>query len=300
LGDYWVSVVLGLIEGLTEFLPVSSTAHLRIGEALLNISLQDPYWKMYTIVIQLGAILAITVLFLGRIIEFFRTFPEGEDGRHRFWNHPLSLTAGAFVVTAVPSLLLVDSIGQHLESITFIAWALILGGIAMWVVDAWSVRHESRVADIEQMTLPQALWIGFCQIASAAFPGTSRSMATIAGGQLAGATRAAALEFSFLLSIPTMIAATLYDLAKAVWPQLHLPLASSPGMSVSRETLAPVVMNAHGWIVLAIGFAVSFLVALAVVEWFLQWVRGHGFVLFAVYRMTLGVLVLTLGARLGT
>jgi undecaprenyl-diphosphatase len=300
LNDYWVSVVLGLIEGFTEFLPVSSTAHLRIGEALFDISLQDPYWKMYTIVIQLGAILAITALFLGRIIEFFRTFPGGEDGRHRFWNHPLSLTIAAFVVTAVPSLLLVDSIGQRLESVPFMGWALIVGGVVMWAVDAWSVRHESRVADIEDMTLPQALWIGFCQIASAAFPGTSRSMVTIAAGQLAGATRSAALEFSFLLSIPTMIAATIYDLAKTLCPQLHLPLPASPWASAGHETLAPVVMNAHGWIVLAIGFVVSFLVALVVVEWFLQWVRGHGFVLFALYRLAIGILVLTLGARLGT
>jgi undecaprenyl-diphosphatase len=299
VNDYWVSAVLGLIEGLTEFLPVSSTAHLRIGEALFNISLQDPYWKMYTIVIQLGAILAITVLFLGRIIEFFRTFPRGEDGRHTFWNHPISLTAAAFVVTAVPSLLLVNSIGQRLESIHFIAWALIVGGIAMWAVDAWSVRHESRVADIEDMTLPQALWIGFCQIASAAFPGTSRSMATIAGGQLAGATRSAALEFSFLLSIPTMFAATVYDLAKSLWPQFHLSFAFFRGASAAHEALAPVVMNTHGWIVLAIGFVVSFLVALVVVEWFLLWVRGHGFVLFALYRLMVGVLLLTLGAQLG-
>jgi undecaprenyl-diphosphatase len=300
LNDYWVSVVLGLIEGLTEFLPVSSTAHLRIGEALLNISLQDPYWKMYTIVIQLGAILAIAVLFLGRIIEFFRTFPQGEDGRHTVWNHPLSLTAAAFVVTAIPSWLLVDSIAQHLESITFIAWALMVGGVAMWAVDAWSVRHDAPVADIEDMTLPQALWIGFCQIASAAFPGTSRSMATIAGGQLAGATRSAALEFSFLLSIPTMFAATVYDLGRTLRPQMHLSFGFLPGASPAHQALAPVVMNAHGWIVLAIGFAVSFVVALVVVEWFLQWVRGHGFVLFAVYRILVGALVLTLGARLGT
>jgi undecaprenyl-diphosphatase len=170
----------------------------------------------------------------------------------------------------------------------------------MWGVDAWSLRHASRVADIEDMTLPQALWVGFCQIASAAFPGTSRSMATIAAGQLAGATRAAALEFSFLLSIPTMFAATLYDLAKALWPQLHLPFPFVPGAATAHGPLAPIAMDLHGWIVLAIGFAVSFVVALIVVEWFLQWVRGHGFVLFALYRIVAGVLVLTLGARLGT
>ena len=303
MSDYWISVVLGLIEGLTEFLPVSSTAHLRIGEALLNISLQDPYWKMYTIVIQMGAILAITLLFLGRIIEFFRTFPHGEDGQQSFWNHPLTMTAGAFVVTAIPSFLLADSIGEHLESIQFIAWALIVGGIVMWVVDAWSARHESKVQDIEQMKMPQALWIGFCQIASAAFPGTSRSMSTIAAGQLVGTTRSAALEFSFLLSIPTMFAATLYDLAKALWParfhafSLRLGLGLGEG---SHQALTPVTIDVHGWVLLAIGFFVSFVVALGVVEWFLHWVRGHGFVLFALYRLVIGTLLLTLGVRLGT
>lgn len=303
MSDYWISVVLGLIEGLTEFLPVSSTAHLRIGEALLNISLQDPYWKMYTIVIQMGAILAITLLFLGRIIEFFRTFPHGEDGQQSFWNHPLTMTAGAFVVTAIPSFLLADSIGEHLESIQFIAWALIVGGIVMWVVDAWSARHESKVQDIEQMKMPQALWIGFCQIASAAFPGTSRSMSTIAAGQLVGTTRSAALEFSFLLSIPTMFAATLYDLAKALWPARFRVFSLRLGLGLgggSHQALTPVTIDVHGWVLLAIGFFVSFVVALGVVEWFLHWVRGHGFVLFALYRLVIGTLLLTLGVRLGT
>jgi undecaprenyl-diphosphatase len=296
LSDYWISVVLGLIEGLTEFLPVSSTAHLRIGEALLNISLQDPYWKMYTIVIQMGAILAITLLFL-------RTFPHGEDGQQSIWNHPLTMTAGAFVVTAIPSFLLADSIGEHLESIRFIAWALIIGGIVMWTVDAWSARHDPQVQDIEQMKMPQALWIGFCQIASAAFPGTSRSMSTIAAGQLVGTTRSAALEFSFLLSIPTMFAATLYDLAKALWPAQFQTLSRGFGLGLGRgshEALTPVTIDAHGWALLAIGFFVSFVVALGVVEWFLHWVRGHGFVLFALYRLMIGILLLTLGVRLGT
>ena len=291
MSDYWISVLLGLIEGLTEFLPVSSTAHLRIGEALLNISLQDPYWKMYTIVIQMGAILAITLLFLGRIIEFFRTFPHGEDGQQSFWNHPLTMTAGAFVVTAIPSFLLADSIGEHLESIQFIAWALIVGGIVMWVVDAWSARHESKVQDIEQMKMPQALWIGFCQIASAAFPGTSRSMSTIAAGQLVGTTRSAALEFSFLLSIPTMLAATGWDLLKSIHP-------SKSALAAGAIPVAEVHMNSQLWIVLAIGFVVSFIVALGVVEWFLAWVRRHGFTIFAVYRIILGILLLALGSRL--
>jgi undecaprenyl-diphosphatase len=293
-----VSVLLGIIEGLTEFLPVSSTAHLRIGEALFAIALDDPYWKMYTIVIQPGAILALTLLFTGRIIEFLRTFPQGEDGKHTIRNHPLTLTLAAFVCTAIPSLLLTNVIGAHLESLHAMALALIIGGVIMWVVDAWSVRHDAGVSDVEQMSLPQALWIGLCQIMSAVFPGTSRSMSTIAAGQLAGMTRPAALEFSFLVSIPTMFAATLYDLVKSLWPNFHVLSWRKPGVAGGgHATLAPVLMTGHGWVVLIIGFVVSFFVALGVVEWFLQWVRSHGFILFALYRILLGTALLLFGGR---
>ena len=139
------------------------------------------------------------------------------------------------------------------------------------------------------MTLSQALWIGFCQMFSAVFPGVSRSMSTIAAGQVAGMSRPTALEFSFLLSIPTMIAATGYSLLKVVRPGSH----GDPA-----ETLAPLIMTTHSWIVLVIGLVVSFAVALFVVEWFLQWVRRHGFVLFAAYRILLAVMLLVFGHRL--
>jgi len=287
LNSYLMSVLLGIVEGLTEFLPVSSTAHLRIAEALLQIDLTDTYWKMYTIVIQLGAILALCLLFLGRIIEFMRTFPKGENGNRTVWNHPISLTFIAFVCTSVPSLLLKKVVSKNLESLEVMALALLIGGVVMWVIDAWTVRHEAGVADVEEMSLWQAIWIGLCQTLSAVFPGTSRSMSTIASGQIAGLTRGAALEFSFLLSIPTMIAATGWDLYKEV---LHHPAA--------EEAVVPLVMTGERWVVLTIGFVVSFLVALGVVEWFLQWVRRHGLVIFAVYRIVLAILLLTVGRRL--
>ena len=287
MNSYFLSVLLGIVEGLTEFLPVSSTAHLRIAEALLHLDLTDAYWKMYTIVIQLGAILALCLLFMGRIIEFIRTFPKGENGSRNALNHPISLTLIAFFFTAVPSLLLKKVISKNLESITTMAYALLIGGVVMWIVDAWTVRHEAGTVDVEEMNLLQAIWIGLCQTLSAVFPGTSRSMSTIAAGQIAGLTRATALEFSFLISIPTMIAATGYDLYKEVLHKGHDVV----------ETTAPLVMNTERWIVLAIGFVISFIVALGVVEWFLQWVRKHGLVLFAVYRIVLGILLLTLGSR---
>jgi undecaprenyl-diphosphatase len=291
LNDYIISVLLGIVEGLTEFLPVSSTAHLRISEALLHINLTDPYWKMYTIVIQLGAILALLLIFTGRIVQFFRTFPQGERGDRTIWTHPISLTLIAFVVTAIPSWLLEKTIGKHLESLTVMALSLLIGGVVMWVVDAWSERREASTTDVEQMSLGQAVWIGFCQIFSGLFPGTSRSMSTIAGGQIAGLTRPAALEFSFLVSIPTMVAATGYEALKTLHPSHH-------HASEAVDNMTPLVMTGHGWIVLVIGLVVSFIVALGVVEWFLQWVRKHGFVPFAIYRIVLGILLLLFGARL--
>src|SRR5216117_990187 len=112
--DYLLSLFLGVVEGLTEFLPVSSTAHLRICEGLFHINLQDGFWKMYTIVIQLGAILALPVYFRHRILQFLRTFPNGESGNRTILTHPLSLTLIAFVVTAVPAWVLTKQIGKNL------------------------------------------------------------------------------------------------------------------------------------------------------------------------------------------
>jgi undecaprenyl-diphosphatase len=281
--DYLLSVFLGIVEGLTEFLPVSSTAHLRICEAFLHIDLHDGFWKMYTIMIQLGAILALPVYFWHRIVEFVRTFPRGQRGDRTIFTHPLSLTVIAFVVTAIPAWALTKVIGKNLESLWVMALALLIGGIIMWIVDA--VFTRPRTTHMEEMTLPQAIWIGAAQILSAVFPGTSRSMSTIAAGQIAGMSRPAALEFSFFLSMPTMAVATGYDFLKSVIPHHQ------------ESEIAPLTMTPHDWIVLAIGFVISFFVALAVVAWFMNWVRERGFVPFAVYRIVLGLGLLTLLMR---
>jgi len=288
LNPYLQSVLLGIVEGLTEFLPVSSTAHLRITEALMHIDLNDAYWKMYTIVIQIGAIFALALLFLGRIVEFIRTFPRGENNDRTLLNHPISLTLIAFAFTSAPALLLRKWSERNLGSIVAMALALLLGGIVMWVIDYWADRRDPDVTDIEQMTLFQAVWIGLCQALSAIFPGTSRSMSTIAAGQLVSLDRPTALAFSFLLSIPTMFAATVWDLLREIHPSKA---------ALAAGTAPHVVMNGERWIVLIIGLVVSFIVALGVVEWFLQWVRKHGFALFALYRILLGLALLIWGAR---
>ena len=295
MNDYLLSLVLGIVEGLTEFLPVSSTAHLRISEALFHINLGDGYWKMYTIVIQLGAILCLPVYFRHRIAKFLSTFPTGERGDRTALTHPLSLTIIAFVVTAIPAFLLTKVIGKHLESLYIIGMSLLVGGVVMWIVDARNARAEAGGADapetrihtwhMEDMSLGQAVWIGACQILSAVFPGTSRSMSTIAAGQLAGMSRASALEFSFFLSIPTMVVATGYDLLKSLRGKGANPIGVSQ-------------IDAHGWVVLAIGFVISFLVAYLSVAWFMAWVRRRGFAPFAVYRIIVGGLVLAFAAKL--
>jgi undecaprenyl-diphosphatase len=290
LNSYIQSVILGIVEGLTEFLPVSSTAHLRITEALMKIPLDDVYWKMYTIVIQAGAIFALLLLYLGRILEFWRTFPRGERRDRNFVTHPLSLTIIAFICTSIPALLLKKWSDKNLGSITAIAIALLAGGVIMWAVDARSSRFEPNTIHVEEMTFGQAVWIGLCQSLSAIFPGTSRSMSTIAAGQLVGMDRPTALEFSFLLSIPTMLAATGYDLLKEIHP--------SKAAMAAGEASAHVTMTGERWIVLAIGFAVSFIVAFGVVEWFLMWVRKHGFTVFAIYRIVIGIVLLIWGARI--
>jgi undecaprenyl-diphosphatase len=295
LNDYLLSVLLGIVEGLTEYLPVSSTAHLRLSEALLHVDLASGYWKMYSIVIQLGAIACLPVYFWHRIGALLGTFPKGERGDRTLLTHPLGLAAVAFVVTAIPSFLLTKVIGKNLESLAIMGWSLLIGGVVMWVVDAMNAKAEAagpgaggsrvRTWKMDEMSLGQAAWIGFCQIFSGVFPGTSRSMSTIAGGQIAGMSRASALEFSFFVSMPTMAAATLYTLYKSVLGKGENPIGVSH-------------MTSHEWVVLAIGFVVSFFVAYASVAWFLAWVRKHGFVPFAIYRIAIGIAVLVWAAKI--
>ncbi len=276
---YLLSVFFGVVEGLTEFLPISSTAHLRIVEEFSGIDMGSGYWKMYSIVIQLGAILSVPLLFRERIAKFLKTFPKGESGNKTVWTHPLSLVMIGFLVTAGPCYLADKYIGKNLENFGVIAGALIIGGAVMWAVDVLFTRPT--VNRMEDMGVLDAVWIGAVQILSAVFPGTSRSMSTIAAGQVFNLSRATALEYSFFLSIPTMVAATGYKLLQAV---THRPK--------TEAEIAAYHAPAGQWVVLAIGFVVSFIVALGVNAWFINWVKARGFAPFAVYRMVLGAALL--------
>ena len=281
MNDYLAAVIIGIVEGLTEFLPVSSTAHIRVTQELLGLPRESEYWKMFAIVIQLGAILSVVVYFRARLLGFVRDFfapnsiensADGSGQKPSRWRHPLVLVLIAFVVTAIPCYLIDKKIGENLESLKVMGWALLIGGIVMWIVD--SIYGDRGATDsIEKINLRQAIVIGLMQIFAAAFPGTSRSMSTIAGGQIMGLSRGTALEFSFFLSIPVMFAATGFKLLKFMLE-------------------APIAMSGKDWGVLAVGFSVSFVVALAVIAWFMAWVRQRGFVPFAIYRILAGIVLL--------
>jgi undecaprenyl-diphosphatase len=189
--------------------------------------------------------------------------------------------------------LLTKVIGKNLESLYVMGSSLLIGGIVMWVIDAMKAPWEKAGPDAPNTPIHtwkmddvhggQAIWIGACQILSAVFPGTSRSMSTIAAGQLAGMSRAAALEFSFFLSMPTMAVATLYTLYKSLSGKDENPIGVAQ-------------ITSHQWVILAIGFVVSFIVAYGAVAWFMNWVRKRGFVPFAVYRIVVGAAVLAWAA----
>jgi undecaprenyl-diphosphatase len=283
LNDYLLTAILGIVEGISEFLPISSTAHLRIAQAFLGTDLSNGFWKMFAVVIQIGPILTLPLFFRERISVWLRSFPGGTRGDRTVLTHPLTLTLVSFIFTAVPAVALKKVISKHLEDIALIAMTMIAGGIVMWVVDSIfgglqkGLTENEAAREIERMGFVRAVWIGLCQALSGIFPGTSRSMATISGGQVCGLSRTAALEYSFLLSIPTMVAATGKDLLDTLKGDAGEP---------------PVHIDAHGWILLLMGTVVAFIVAYIVVGWFMNWVRTRGFVPFAIYRLVFGAAVL--------
>lgn len=269
MNDYLLALLLGVIEGLTEFIPVSSTAHLRLAQRFLDVEMESDYWKMFSVVIQLGAILSVVFYYRKSLTIMAKDFLRSSDR----WNHPIGFILVAFTVTAVPAFLLAKTVSRNLEDMKLICWALIVGGVFMAAVDRWHPRP--RVFSLEKMNLWRAGGIGAFQILSALFPGVSRSMSTIVGGQLLGLSRTAAVEFSFFVSLPTMFAAAGYDLLSYL----------RKGNFEAPDT---------AWLSLGVGFVSAFFTALLVIHLFLKCVKSWGFMPFAVYRIVFGLFVLSL------
>jgi len=257
----WIALLLGLVEGLTEFLPVSSTGHLIVVSDLLGLG--GARKEVFVIFIQLGAILSVVWQYRVRLGRAVLELPRSRRSR-RF---AVSI-ALAFLPAALIGLAIHDFIAERLFSTLTVAGALATGALLILAVEALPARIRTRAA--EEVSAGQALTIGFAQCL-ALWPGFSRSAATILGGLLVGLDRRAATEFSFFLAIPVMFAATIYDLAKN-------------SAALSGADL--------GW--LAVAFAVSFLVAWASVRWLLRFVSTHSFRPFAWYRLLVaGVILLT-------
>jgi undecaprenyl-diphosphatase len=272
------AVLLGVVEGLTEFLPISSTGHLIVAENLIGYK---DTGETFTIVIQLGAILAVVFYYWKLLISKLGGLFRGDQLSVRFW---INIVV-ACIPAAVIGLLFEKKIKSVLFTPTVVAISLIVGGIVLYVVETRraSVAHAEAPAhteekpepDLDSITLTQALWVGVAQIFSVLFPGTSRSGSSIVGGLLSGMNRVTATAFSFFLGIPLLGAAGLYSLYKA------------------RDTVSQVT---GGTSALLIGTVVSFVVALASVTWLLRYVSGHDFKGFAVYRVVAGVVILMLVA----
>lgn len=254
-----IVIILGIVEGLTEFLPVSSTGHLILVGHLLDFT--GPTAGTFEVVIQFGAILAVVWEYRASLWSHARTVTSDVESRRYYGNIVV-----AFIPAAILGFLFHDFLKEHLFHPRNVAWALIVGAVIIQVVEM--LKIQPRTETVEKMSVRQAFGIGVAQCA-ALFPGFSRSAATILGGLLAGCSRPTAASFSFLLAIPTILGATVLDLAKA-W-----------------DTLRPEDL---GWI--GLGLVISFLSAWAAVRWFLRYVSHHSLSVFAAYRLVIGIVVL--------
>ena len=256
----WKTVLIGVVEGLTEFLPVSSTGHIILAEELLRF--EGPPGKVFEIVIQLGSIFAVVFLYRAKIWATVIGVTRRKQPAVRF--------AAAVVVAFLPAAVVGVAAHKYIKSVLFSPWvvaiALIVGGIVILVIEHFAQRPH--IKSVDDVGLKTALFIGVCQCL-AMVPGVSRSGATIMGARVFRVDRATAAEFSFFLAMPTMIGATVYDLYKN-WSTL----------------------NWNGGVLIAIGFVAAFISALLVVGAFVRFISRHGFAVFAWYRIAIGTVAL--------
>lgn len=267
------TIIIAIVEGLTEFLPVSSTGHMIIAQNILGVE-STPFVKAFTFIIQFGAILSVVVLYWKRFFKLNNTpAPEGAGAFKRFlhkYDFYWKLFV-AFIPAAVLGLLFSDAIDAMLESVTVVAITLILGGIFMLFSD----RIFNKGSEETKLTEKRAFFIGLFQCISM-IPGVSRSMATIVGGMAQKLTRKAAAEFSFFLAVPTMLAATMFKMLKI--------FTEENGMQILKENLDTLI----------IGNVVAFIVAMLAIKFFINFVTKYGFKAFGWYRIIVGGIILTM------
>jgi len=263
------AVLFGIVEGITEWLPISSTGHMILLNEFLSLDVSPAFWELFEVVIQLGAILAVIVLFFRKLNPLSPSKEAKEKAATwRLWG----LVIIAVLPSAVIGLLLDDWLNEHFYNYVTVAAALIVYGIAFIVIERLRKDTAPRVETVEQLTVRDALTVGIFQVL-AVIPGTSRSGSTILGGMLFGLPRTAAAEFSFFLAIPVMLGASALKILKYV---LDFGLA----FTLQELTL------------LLVGIVVAFLVSLCAIRFLVSFVRRHSFAVFGWYRIALGVVVL--------
>lgn len=261
------AILFGIVEGITEWLPVSSTGHMIILDELVKLNVSEAFLSMFLVVIQLGAILAVVVIYWDRLFPFSFGKEEGVIRKDVFsmWFKVLA----ACMPAAVVGVLFDEKIDELFYNYQTVSAALIIFGILFLVIENYNKDRQPKVSEIARITYRDALAVGLFQLIAAVFPGTSRSGATILGGILIGLSRTTAAEFTFFLAVPVMAGASLLKLVKF-------------GLAFSGfET-----------VILLVGMAVSFLVSIVVIKCLMNYIRKHDFKVFGWYRIVLGIAVI--------
>ena len=261
-------IFLGIVEGITEWLPVSSTGHMILVDEFLRLNVSDGFKEMFFVVIQLGAILAVPILFWDKLVPFSKK--KSKEEKNKIWQLWFRVIVGV-LPAAVLGILLDDFFDEHFYNFVVVAVALVVYGVGFILVEKFRAGKEYRIDSGYDITYKDALIIGSYQMLSL-IPGTSRSGSTILGGMLTGVSRTAASEFSFFMAIPVMAGASLLKIMK---------------FFLEGFTLTPFEI-----LLLFIGIGVSFLVSLVSIDFLMKFVKRHSFKPFGIYRIVLGVLVL--------
>ena len=261
-------IFLGIVEGITEWLPVSSTGHMILVDEFLRLNVSDGFKEMFFVVIQLGAILAVPILFWDKLVPFSKK--KSKEEKNKIWQLWFRVIVGV-LPAAVLGILLDDFFDEHFYNFVVVAVALVVYGVGFILVEKFRAGKEYRIDSVYDITYKDALIIGSYQMLSL-IPGTSRSGSTILGGMLTGVSRTAASEFSFFMAIPVMAGASLLKIMK---------------FFLEGFTLTPFEI-----LLLFIGIGVSFLVSLVSIDFLMKFVKRHSFKPFGIYRIVLGVLVL--------
>lgn len=271
--EYLKAALFGVVEGITEWLPISSTGHMILLNEIIPLNVSQEFWNMFEVVIQLGAILAVVIIFWKQIWPFTLKNGSEKNGIKRLVKTDIISLWGKILVACIPAaivgLLLDNILEKYLYNYVVVAAALIVFGVAFIVVETWNKNRTPKVDSLNDLTYKLAIIIGLFQLLAAVFPGVSRSGATIVGALLIGVSRTVAAEFTFFLAIPVMAGASLLKLLKF-------------GFN----------FTAQEFIILAVGFIVAFVVSIVVIKFLLKFIKKHDFKVFGWYRIVLGTAVL--------